>query len=51
MLLSHADILEACVVVKPDPEMMGDLATAMVVKKPSSKLTEVELLRIVNGKY
>lgn len=49
--MSHQEILEACVVGKPDPKMMGDLATALVVKNPSSNLTSEELLKLVNGKF
>lgn len=49
--MSHQEIIEACVVGKPDPKMMGDLATAVVVKKPSSNLTSEELLKLVNGKF
>jgi acyl-CoA synthetase (AMP-forming)/AMP-acid ligase II len=47
LLLSHPDVADAAVVSKPD-QMAGEVPKAFVVKKPSSKVTEAELIEFVS---
>ncbi|CAL1533737.1 unnamed protein product [Lymnaea stagnalis] len=49
LLLGHSDIQDVAVIGVPD-EMAGELPKAFVVKKPSAKVTEQEIIKFVEGK-
>lgn len=49
MLLSHPEVDDAAVTSIPDP-VAGELPKAFVVRAPSSRVTEQELIRFVEGK-
>lgn len=49
ILYQHEDVIEAGVFGRPDPRVQ-ELVTAVVVKQPSSKITEQELIDYVNEK-